>query len=281
MENVMTPKSPVEKTNKPKASFETVKGVEKVPSKKEDFAKEGKKIAEEVLKNEEEIVRIQEEIRKIGYVDTEEKTEEKEEKLDIPLNESEIKVFNNLGYDRESIEKLKNKFKKMKPGQAYNEMQILGVEEMIKFLSNKEEYQPGKLIGKLKIILEELKNINNNGDTIKPFNSIMENANEATSSVLMEDLNKALKESGYKGKVLGIFGKKSSIENFQGDLIKTFLNEEMASSFEKIENNIKKDGSKYEKSSGMSGLAQGASQIQRNYGKNGLKVKIEDVANNI
>lgn len=267
-----------ENTKKSENEITIIKGVEKNPNIK-DGENEKKELAEESIKNEETIKKIQSEIKKMDTKKSEE--EKEEEKINLPLNEFEIRVFENLGYDRNSIDEMKNKFEKMPLEEVYNEIQILSVEEIMKFLENKKESQSKMLINKLKIILKELKTINDNGDTIKSFNNIIENANEATSSVLMENLNKALKEYGYKGKILGIFGKKNSVESFQEDLIKTFLNEENREKFESLENIIKKNESQYEKLSGMSSLVEGASQIQRNYGKNGFKVKIKDITKNI
>lgn len=197
--------------------------------------------------------------------------------------QEEILRINNTSIEKNNIsDKQKEKsFEEMSPGELYNKIQILSVQEMINFLKNQKESKPGALINKLEIIKEEIVNIENNGDTIKPFGDIMENANGTSSSLLMENLNKVLKNNGYKGKILGIFGKNNSVDSFQESLINSLLNEKQKKSFEIVKKEIIKNGENYEKGSTRSAISQGASQRKIGYGKNGIAVKIEDLVKGI
>lgn len=279
MEKVTT-KNPEIKPRQEQEGPKIVKGYEEGVITKDPFIDEdAHNLAQEAILREQEIAKYQREILKSKQ---QEIVSNDEKDLDLPLNETEERLFNNLGYDRSFIKEKRRELEAVSPGRLYNEIQEISLQGMINFIKTREEAGAGTLLNKLIKMKEEISRIKNNGDTIKPFKELMTNANEASSSLLMEDLNKVLKNSGYKGKTLGIFGKKESIDSFQDDITNTLLQEEQKIIFDKVKKEIEKNATKYEKNTRTrTVISQGATQIQREYGKNGITAKIEDIIKEI
>jgi len=164
-----------------------------------------------------------------------------EANLEAPKTDSEKRLFENLGYDADTLAEKKRQFASMSSEQMYNEAQILTIKETVKFLEKsldtlgKEDqkrlrFTINKMAGSLKT--GALAGDPSRLGAIKSYKgSIVDYYNKGFESNNFDGLSKLYKKAGYKSGLFasGDYGK------FQEDLLQNILTPEQQKTFKAVE----------------------------------------------
>jgi len=237
-------KNPVEEVEVPE--FKTSEQSNEVTQKLTEDYEKAEALASETLKQ----------IREMG------KAELMKGKVEsMPQTEAEKRLYENVGYDVESLTSDKEAFAKMSNAEMYNALQIKTLEKTKAFLVNAGKGVKPEDIAGLNLVLKKINSVlegaaNNKGDNaLKGYADIMkENVNKKADGYMAYDgLSKLYSKSGYDS---SMFNSGKVYESFQNDLAESVLTKDQQEAFSKMQKEATKNSGNKASSFAAGGMSQ-------------------------
>ncbi|MEI7620223.1 MAG: hypothetical protein WCJ57_01490 [Candidatus Falkowbacteria bacterium] len=154
----------------------------------------------------------------------------------MPQTEAEKRLYENVGFDAESLEAAKAEFAGLSSVEAYNKFQILSLEKTQDFLMTigRKTFSPSEkgganlLLAKIGSVLKtaEMKK----DQALRPYPALIQHANKKTDGYMaLDGLSKFYAKNGYddRGFLARNLGSSDTpFENFQKDLAESILTEQ-------------------------------------------------------
>ena len=192
----------------------------------------------------------------------------------LPQTPAEQRLFENLGYNQETLAQAKEEFSKLPAAEAYNKFQLLSLEKTKGFLSKKQNelLAGGKndakknelniILSKLDSTLKSATDLSKGGNALKEYAEIMtDHVNKGGDGyMLMDSLDKTYKDSGYKA---GLFNSKKVYQSFQEDLAGNILTPEQQNALEVIGKETRKESPDTAAGALASGISQSGAKMEK------------------